>query len=207
MTRDFLNGLKPFYQLDIDISQALNPELDLIGLKKEANDAVHIWRIPHEKLPDVFDQDWLEYMRGMGLDVGSCLIFYRDAYYLHPSVHIDIHKPTGTPSHYAINWVLDPHDDSDMIWYTWPTEDSGTFDNTPADTPYLGWDIDKFTGQEIYRHTIGNQVTLVNTSMPHNVETKTKSRWAFSVRFKREDNNGAGHSWEKGVDFFQKYMK
>jgi hypothetical protein len=59
-------------------------------------------------------------MKSIGLEVGNCIIFYRDAHYVHPSVHIDIDKQTGNPAHYAINFVLDPLDDSDMIWYSYP---------------------------------------------------------------------------------------
>jgi len=207
MSTDFLKGNEPFYLLDISLEGALNPKLDFTAMKNEVKGPAHIWMIYHDRLNEIFDQQWMRYMSDLGLDIGTCMIFYRDPGYQHPSVHIDIHKATSKPSHYAINWVVDPEDDSSMVWYTWPDGYSGFEDVTMADTPYIGWDFDTFAGTEICRHTIGSKMTLVNTSMPHNVIMGDRPRWAFSIRFQRDANDGAGHSWIQSVEFFKQYMK
>jgi hypothetical protein len=195
--------------LDIDVSDAVSPSLDLDRLKSSLNGGpIGIWNWQHENLSEVFTKSWLAHMKQIGLNVGTCLVFYRDTHYLYPSVHVDVYNQTGNPIHYAINWILDPDDDSEMIWYTYPkdaTKNRGA--RTPADINYMYWELDNFTGQEICRHTVKNRLTLVNTSMPHNVETKTRPRWAFSARFSKDTNDGASESWQRAVEFFRPYFK
>lgn len=207
---DYLGDLSPYYVLDIDVQHAVNRALDLDHLRQGLDGGpIGIWFYHNHELEQVYERSWLQYMRSIGLDVGTCIIFYRDAHYVHPSCHIDIHKKTESASHYAINFVLDPEDDSDMIWYSYPagTTNLPPLSNTPADTPYVGWPLDGYTGKELCRHTIGPYMTLVNTSMPHNVETRSRPRWVISTRFQRDANNSAGESWQQAVKFFRPYFR
>jgi len=207
---DYLGGLLPYYELDIDTKDAVSSQLDLAQLHRTLDGGpIGVWLYGHAELEKVYTATWLRYMHSIGLDVGSAMIFYRDAHYVYPGVHIDIYKNSQLVSHYAINFVLDANDDSDMIWYSYPKgiTEFPALSSTPADTPYVGWPLDGYAGQELYRYTIGRRMTLINTSMPHNVETRSRARWVISTRFPRVANNNADESWQRAVEFFQKYFK
>ena len=208
MSVDFLQGTKPYYQLDISTQDAVRSDFDFCGLTASLNNsAIGIWMFYHEDLSQIFCTEWLSYMHDKGLPVGTCLLFYRSPWYQHQEIHVDIANATGEPSHYAINWTLNDNDDSEMIWYSYPNDAESSKARTPADTPYLGWPTSEFTGKEICRHVLGTQATLVNTSMPHNVYNRGHERWCVSVRFQRRAFDNAGDSWIKAVDFFRPYFK
>lgn len=206
---DYLRDLLPYYELDIDVSDAISPKLDLCELHKSLNgQPLGSWNYQHTELEQIFSREWLCYMRSIGLEIRNSLIVYRNAHYLHPDVHIDAGKNTSV-SHYSINFVLDPDDDSDMIWYSYPSGMSNLppLSYTPARVPYISWQLDGYPGQELYRYTIGRRMTLVNTSMPHNVETRSRPRWAISTRFYKVFNKDANLSWQQAVNDFQPYLR
>lgn len=201
-----MNKLKPWYTLDIDVSKAINPEFnktEWLAQSEFANSPIGIWHIPQSDLLKIFTQEWLRYMKELNLDPGSCLMFYREPNYLHPSVHIDMHGASGTPMIYALNWVIGD-DDSEMVWYNLP-EDLGSDMITPANTPYISWPADKFSKELCVKRKIGNQLTLVNVSKPHNVIVGNNPRWVMSIRFPFIKENIK--SWESAVEYFKPFIK
>lgn len=197
---------KPWHTLNIDVSNAVRTDVDFKKMFNESEYAqtnIGMWFVQNEELEKFFTKDWLLYMAGLGLDPGTCLIFYRQPHYIHPEVHVDIHKVSGQPTVFALNWVLDPEDDSEMIWYDFP-EDHNKFQTTPAGTPYISWPNEVFTNKEPITKCLGNNMTLVNTGLPHNVRVKNKERIAFSIRFPKTDNLT---DWESVVEFFKPFIK
>lgn len=204
--RNKMNNLKPWYTLDIDVGNAINPlfnKEDWLARSEFANSPIGIWHIPQPELSEIFTEEWLQYMKDLNLEPGSCLMFYREPYYLHPSVHIDMHGASGTPMIYALNWVIG-NDDSEMVWYDVP-KDSGNDMVTPADTPYVSWPINKFANVDCIKRKIGNHLTLVNVSKPHNIIVGSKPRWVMSIRFPYIKENIK--SWESAVEYFKPFIK
>lgn len=202
-----MDNLKPWYTLDIDVTKAINPAFnrsEWLAQSEFANSPIGIWHIAQADLHKVFTQDWLQYMKELNLDPGSCLMFYRAPHYIHPSVHIDIHGGSRTPMIYALNWVIDANDDSEMVWYNTP-KDLGDEMITPADTPYISWPADKFSNAAQVKRKIGNQLTLVDVSKPHNVIVGSNPRWVMSIRFPFIKENIS--SWESAVEYFKPFIK
>lgn len=208
-TIDHLGDLLPYYELDIDISDALSTKLDLFQLHKSLDGhPIAIWEYKHTELEQIYSREWLEYMCSIGLQIGNTLIFYRNPHYLNPVVHIDTYA-NASVNHYAVNFVLDPNDDSDMIWYSYPPGMTHLPPLTYTHTRmhYIGWDLGSYTGQELHRYTIGRRMTLVNTSMPHTIETRSRPRWSISTRFYRVLNKEANQNWQQAVNDFQPYLR
>lgn len=203
------DSLKPWYELDIDIKNAIRPDFDFKKMYEESEfstSPIGIWFMHHEELGDIFTPEWLAYMDSLGLAPGTCMMFYRKPHYLYPAVHVDIHKATSQPAAFALNWVLDPDDDSEMIWYDWPEEET-EYDITPAGTPYLSWPNEKFEGKPYVSRTIGNKMTLVKTGQPHNVIVRDKERWVISIRFPINKDNNAISDWKSAVEYFKPFIK
>jgi hypothetical protein len=201
-----MTKLKPWYTLDIDVNNAIRNDFDFAKLLENSefkNAPAGIFAIVHKDLKTLFTDTWLEYMKQQQLDVGSCLMFYRKPFYIHPETHIDIIKSTGALATYALNWILDPEDDSEMIWYDFPN-DTGSSENTPVNTPYVSWPNSVFDNQTPVARCIKNQLTLVRTGLPHNVIMREKARWSISIRFPVATNNIT--NWEEAVDFFKPWI-
>ena len=201
-----MNNLKPWYTLNIDVSNAVRTDVDFKKLFNESefkDDPIGMWFVQNTDLEKFFTKEWLEYMAGLNLSPGTCLIFYRQPYYIHSDVHVDIHMASGSPTVFALNWVLDPEDDSEMIWYDFP-ENENKFQTTPAGTPYISWPNKVFADKQPIAKCIGNKMTLVRTGLPHNVIVKKKERLAFSIRFPATDNL---KDWESAVNFFKPFIK
>lgn len=216
MDCDFLQGTKPYYELDISTIGAVRSDFNFDDLTNSLSGGpIGVWGFMHQELSTIFSESWLNYMENIGLPVGTCLLFYRTRDFIYPEAHVDIAKVNHAVTHYAINWTLDDRDDSEMVWYSYPTETQTLIQHIPAispfmspiDIPYTSWPLENFLDREICRHVLGTKPTLVNTSMPHNVETKTRDRWCVSVRFQRKAFDNAGESWIRTVEFFKPWMK
>lgn len=205
-------NLKPYYALDIDVSTAIRPDFDRESWRLKstyAGNPVDIWYIGHHRLNTLFTDEWLAYIKNLGIMLGGSLLFYRAAHYVHPGPHIDTHKETGLPTIMSLNFTLDFEDDSDMIWYDLPTE-PGTPGISPPQTPYTAWSEAEFANRPItHRHRIGReQLTLVDTSRPHNILVGTKERWAVSIRIPTRFQLAHGIvDWASAVEFFKPYIK
>lgn len=198
---------KSWHELNISIDDALNKDWDPeeFRLNSEfADGPLGIWFIEQSRLPMIFNTTWLDYMSGLNLDIGSCIIFYRAPHYIHPHVHVDMYKETGKPLIFGLNWVIDPEDDSEMIWYE-TAPPGGESQITPAITDYLNWPMEELKDIPYQSHCIGRKLTLVNVAKPHNIIVKNKARWVLSIRFPKlalPINN-----WNEAVDYFKPFIK
>jgi hypothetical protein len=182
-----------WYSLNIDFSNALKKDW--------------VWEIPDFKNPSIqytrpsriFNFEWLNYMKSIGVPIHFVMLFYKSPTYNFPRAHIDVSqvdvKTNKSLSYmtYAINWVIEGHD-SEMKWYNLPKESSNV-KYTSANNPYIDWPISTLT--EIDSANIQNLFTLVRTDIPHSVHVNNKSRWSISVR------SSSLFTWEDSVDHFR----
>lgn len=195
---------KPWHRLNIDISNAVREDFDFQNLysKSEYNGKLAgVWSFMHTTVDQLLSQQWIDYMYSIGLPVRSAIVFFRKPYYIHPGAHVDMFW-NGQVAIGAINWVLDPLDDSEMIWYDVPL-DTGQSLQTPAQTKYIQWDLDSVENHVLDRRCIAKQPTLVNVGIPHNIIVKSRSRWAVSVRLECD----TVHSWQEMVDHFSPFIE
>lgn len=199
-----MEQLKPWHTLNINISNAIKSDFDFKNLYNNSvfsKEQLGLWFYSNDNLEKLFNTQWLEYMKSIDLEVGCCIVFYRKPNYYRDEVHLDI-LDSGIPSVCALNWILDPDDDSEMIWYE-NTVPLPPFIKLPDnDIRYLSWPLSDFTDKEIARHTIGNQLTLVNVGIPHNVQVKNAERWCISIRLK----NKIMKDWNHAVETFSKFI-
>lgn len=182
------NNSNYYLNLSIDVGDALNPNFNLTDFKKTSSDPdkpVSVWAIQKENLSSVFNTNWLSNLDSLGLDLSYALIFYRKANYDDRTLHVDtLANPFKVVNH-GVNFVYDEDDDSEMVWYLLDSKDGTVEENfsTTGSLPACFWHLDSFYGKEVARKTIGRNLVLVNTSQPHTVQTFTKPRWSFSLRF------------------------
>lgn len=139
----------------------------------------------HLNAKNVFNAEWLMYMKSIGLPIASVMIFYRDSYAHTAQAHIDISKVEPfAVTNFGINWCYGG-DNSEMIWYRTPAE-GYKVQHTKAYTPYAAWDRSSLT--EIERVHLGEQVSIVRTGIPHSIIMGEDPRWAFSARCSLLDN-------------------
>ena len=195
---------KPWHVLDIDISNAVREDFDFQNLYNNSEyngKSAGVWNFMNHNVDQLLSQKWIDSMHSIGLPVKSAMVFFREPYYIHPGAHVDVFWD-GRIVIGALNWVLDPMDDSEMIWYDMPL-DSGQSLLTPAQTKYLNWDLDSVENHVLDRRCIATQPTLVNVGIPHNIIVKSRGRWAISVRLA----SGTVDSWQGMVDFFSPFIK
>jgi hypothetical protein len=192
---------KPWYRLNIDISNAVRADFDFNKLYSEsefADKPLGIWQFNSDTISKVFTDKWISYTKNLGLDINGAMLFYREPYFVHSEAHIDVRR-NNIPSVYAINWVIDPEDDSEMVWYNEPTTAKREA-KTEAGTSYSYWRMGEIADLEISRLCIGNRPTLVRVNIPHNIIVKSKRRWAISVRFAIEDSV---QTWNNAVEKYK----
>ncbi len=200
---------KPWYTLDIDVSNAIRPGFDFNKFFNESKfkgGPYGIWFIDKHELLDYFSEEWLAMMSEKDLAPGSCMIFYRSPHFVYPNVHVDLSIKTQKPITYGLNWVLDPSDDSEMIWYP-ETNFEPEQKVTPADNLYHAWPNEKFKDEPFVSKCIGNNLTLVNPGIPHTIIVGDRPRWAFSLRFPNNKNNGSITDWQSAVEYFKPFIK
>lgn len=217
-------NLKMWYELNIDISNALNEKLDLDVLYQESQfygRNLVVFFYDSSRIHKVFSPEWMQYMHSLGIPVKSCIIFRREPNYLCDHAHIDQFFDK-MPAIYAINWVVNPKDNSEMIWYdvpeSVPCKDDVYNDTTAkndnrfrdlssnSSTNFRSWLTKDVQPYEFARTCIGHKPTLVNTGVAHNIQTYDQQRWAISVRIKYHDGIVLDN-WQQVVDFYQPLIK
>lgn len=192
--------LKPWYTIDIDVSQALQNSLNLQSLltqaKKNQVQNMHFWFFTGNQLSTILNQTWIDRMQSMSMPVKGLAIFYRRPGYIHPTAHIDLPAGNKGKLGVALNWCVGP-DDAEMIWYNMP-KDTGNSDQIGGQN-FMEWPLEIL--EPISQRVIGNQCTLVRIDIPHNIEMHTHPRWLFSVRL--DANVVQCDTWEDQVKFFQ----
>ena len=200
-----MENLKPWYTLNVGIGDAIKQDFDFKNLYNNSafsKDQMGIWFYTYDKLRELFNTPWLKYMKSIDLEVGSCVVFYRKPNYYRDEVHTDLLSHSNLPAVYGLNWTLDPNDDSEMIWYENSVPPPPLMQVPENDLQYIGWPLSDFIDKEIAQHTIGNQLTLVNVGIPHNVRTKNLERWCISLRLK----NKIMKDWSHTVETFSKFI-
>jgi hypothetical protein len=162
-----------WYKLNIDCSNALRSDWKFPDTEgKEFG----VWS---ETAKNMFDPEWLQELYDNGIYVADALIFYRAPGHNTNNAHIDIHKDHPKKiSTFGLNMVFDG-DDSVMTWYKMP-EIKGPPARGAAGTVYYNWPISQL--EEIDRHTLGPELTLVRVGVPHTVIMGDKPRWCISAR-------------------------
>lgn len=201
---------KPWHVLKIDISSALKPGLRLQQFYENSEffgKGLGIWdfgKKTNYAVEDLFSESWLSKMEDMGIPVNSSLLFYRKPHLIYPEAHIDVFSDMA-PAIYAINWVADPSDDSEMVWYNVPDSLGESKIIGSTDTPYISWPLDQIEKYEFSRKCLGNIPTLVSTGTPHNIVVREKERWSISIRIRYHDGKLL-NSWQEVVEFYQKLI-
>lgn len=204
-----MDNLKPWYTLNVDVKNAIRKDFDFkkfFESSKFAGTPWGHWFFDKDELSDVFSSEWLQYMEHLDLMPGSCMLFYRKAHWQYADPHVDVEPKTQKPSIYGLNWVIDPDDDSEMIWYP-PASCAPIVNAAESGGIYHLWPVEIFAGQPIVYKCIGNNLTLINPAMPHTVIVNEKERWAFSLRFPHNKNNGSIIDWASAVEYFKPFIK
>lgn len=198
---------KYFVDLDIDATNALRSDLDLEDFKNTVknNDPVKSWTLQKEKLLDIYNKDWLDYIESIAGKIVGSLIFWRAPRYFDDKLHIDIKPDTLEVANWGLNFSVADNDNSDMIWYEPNTKellDGGNTKFTTSKSTYRVWSLQEFDGYEAARKKIGQKIVLINTSIPHTIETFNKERWGFSLR----TSDMANLTWEDATVKFQSFI-
>lgn len=180
--------MKCWYELDIDISKAIKETWKLPNSSK-VDSSYGIWYLQPR---DIFNDAWLEYMTDKSITITEVMLFYRGPYRTNAAAHIDL-KSFKEPTEvypFALNWVIGGKGSS-MVWYKQPS-DKIDIKLTAAKTKYADWKISEL--KEVDRHTITNNITLVNVGVPHNIIMGSQDRWCISARSNMLNNIEEWHS-------------
>jgi hypothetical protein len=190
---------KCWYNLNINVENALLPEYnsaDKLFKKFNPDKEIGHWIFNHQTLPEIFSQDWLNYMKDSNLELGSIMITYRAPFFFRPYVHVDVSQHEKLSL--SINWTID-NNNSYMNWFTMPTRDPDGFQYGPLNNPYPEWKNDEFT--EVDRCYISANPVLVRIDAPHNIIVGDTPRWCMVARtWHREDN------WNDAINFARDFI-
>lgn len=195
--------VKHWAKVNFDITNAIKSDFDFDLLYKQSKDygkSVAIWNFYDNQIYDLFQATWLKEMSDAGFPPRSAMIFYRAPHYQHPSAHVDI-KWTGDVCPYALNWTLNPDDDSEMQWYEVELK-SGKLEEDPI-KKYIYWPMDEVKDKIIDRKCIATQPTLVDTGTAHNIIMGVHPRWVISVRFDTPEIT----TWIQALDYFKNFIE
>jgi hypothetical protein len=196
---------QPWQLLNFEIQDAIRHDVNLKKYEekiKEINRPMGMWTFQQSRITEILNQNWLEQVKETyNIDIDFLAMFYRTPFYNHPEAHVDI-GIEGDVCIGAINWVLDPNDDSTMDWYSTPLTDQKIM-TTVTGTKYMTADMSHIKDFELCSRTIGNTATLVNVGIFHNITMKQKPRWAISVRPKLPEIK----NWQEMVNFFKPWIK
>ena len=199
--------IQPWRKLNIDISNVERKDFNfdqfyLNSKYKDFPGGFFEWR--KDNLTEVINQDWLDYMESINLEIDHLFVFFRKSYYQHPEAHVDIYHNSGRAAVFALNFVLDSADDSEMVWYKLP-EDTGNkielATQNATQKSYTSWPTEQVKDLELARCTIGRNMTMVSVGIPHNVIVNSKSRWCLSFRIKNNFN-----TWNDAVKSMKPYI-
>ncbi len=166
---------KPWYTLDIKIDNAIQSNFDFDKLwndsvfTKASNGSWGVWHFQGNEKFTIVTPEWVKYMHDINLEVGSIILFYRKPHYVHYGLHVDTYNKVGKPefSNYALNWVVNGNDASDMVWYDWPSQEGTleTYSDELGGFPYYYWPNLDHEPTEIASRRIGKTPTVVNVGI------------------------------------------
>ncbi len=203
---------KNWHAVDIDISNAINPQFKFEDLLVNATyvdkTGTGVWGYDGTTLTNFFTKEWLTYMQSLDIDVLAVLIFFRRPYYVFLTPHIDLLYGQENHPSIALNWIVGNNDDSYMVWYKTPLDAAQRPHEVVSSGQgheYIAWPYEDLV--EIERHTIGNQPTVVRTDIPHGIIVNASPRWSISVRCKLPGTTKTHVTWEQIVDYIQPHIK
>lgn len=188
-----------WYDVKINLEDCLRPDFEFPDVNEfQTNHAgwtqLKVW---YKDNHEVFNPEWLEYMKSIGYPIGWAILFYRvDPGIMANSAHIDM-MPDGTKALHGINWVYGGKD-SQMIWAKDP-DDTKKLLYSPANTPIVSWDPHSL--EEIDRVHVGMQPKLVRVDTPHYIDMGDEPRFCISTR---RSLKVEPLSWEETIELFRK---
>lgn len=184
-----------WYKLDLSSTKTAIRQDWIFPTPSELN--YGIWNLSADS---IFSEQWLQYLKTLGIPLDQVMLFYRGAGFDRKIAHIDVLPSSEETEKYiagALNFVLKGNGSS-MVWYGIPKASTKIRFILP-NTPFLAWSVSEL--EEIDRVHVGEELMLVRTSVPHNIEMGDESRWCISIR---SMNNANGDmSWDQLVDHFR----
>lgn len=220
--------MKPYIQTDISVKDSLKFDVkslqhhtpDFARTEIYMPGSGGVWYIDALHL---FNTDWLNNLNSMlPYNVTGAYIFWRSSSYQHPNAHIDslpkdhhLGEPRLTPVSTSFNWVLDHDPTAYMIWYKpwWNADDliegeraaqglipHPKFNDTTVQSGTMYYhETPVELLEELDRHSLSSQqLTVIRTDIPHNVQQGSRDRWCLSLRV--YPNNFS--SWRDTVNSF-----
>ena len=170
-----------WYRLNIDVTNIFNKNWKMPVPTGQNG----VWSFNAQ---EIFDPEWLEHAKSIGLPFLSCMVFYRGPKGGTPGAHVDLTNDKDPPRlhSFGINMILGGAG-SEMIWYELPHPvTKAHIHYTDAKTPYVSWPISAL--KEIERKALGPEITMVRTHIPHAIVMKDEPRWCFSARMAGKDD-------------------
>jgi hypothetical protein len=206
-----VSASKNWYKLAIDVTHALKDVQQIFALAEskffqKLNGAM--WTFENNEVKDYFTDEWIGYMRSLGLELDMAFVFCRKPG-AQPPAHVDCLSNTKDIYSIAINWVLNDNDESYQVWYRSLEDEEPPMWTTGH---YKGHyqinyqNIDKLI--EIDRCYIKQTPVMVRTNIPHNI-MHTGLRWSISVRFKIPayvPKDGKDLTWEEQVAIMKPFI-
>ena len=197
--------MKPWYTLNVDISNAVREDFNFNSLytnSKFANKPIGTWSFTNNEINNIVTPEWSTYICNLlGAELTEIMIFYREAHYICPEAHVDV-RSGGDISIYALNWVLNKNDDSEMVWYDAPLS-TARFKKLEENVVYRYWPLTEVQHNELTRRSIKNIPTIVNVGIAHNIIVNKYPRWVISARFRFSENT---KSWDDTIQFYKKFI-
>lgn len=182
---------KCWHNINLDTSFAINPSWQFPIVD---NSARHICRYSPS---EIFSTKWLEYMKNNSFDVSGAMIFYGPPNFQNIDAHVDLMtRDVIKPAIYALNWIIGGKY-SEMVWYNMPDISNQEIKWTPANTPFMKWPVSSLN--EVDRHSISTELTMVRVDIPHAIFVKDEPRWCISIRINDIDSI---IDWQSAIDYF-----
>jgi hypothetical protein len=185
---------RPWYIVDIDISNAIRKDFDFKKIKFLNNGLVHYHHQNESTISEVFETRWLEQMKLLGVEIQNAEMFYREPNALYPWVHVDAPGHNNKYS-LALNWCVGP-DDGEMVWYNPAGANINCIEDSPGS---YAWPMKDMV--ETHRHVIGAKCTMIQIDRPHSIIMHDLPRYCVSVRTKQKFDH-----WNQAVDKMKSFI-
>lgn len=169
-----------WYHLNLDVTNSIRKDFK----PDWSNRSVYSFTKPTE----VFNTEWLDYMKGHYLMIEAIMMFYKPAHLVGTLAHDD-----GKFRKFAINWLLSGSD-SEMVWFDF-AKTNPELHYTEAGTPYYPWPVTELT--VIDRCSDNSKPTMVRVDNPHTINVGVEPRISISVRTR------FNAEWQRSVDYLR----
>lgn len=168
---------------------------DHFQLQIGQKDASAYWVLNRSNLDKFLDNFWIKRFESRFHEIEYCYVFYKAKNFVSGNLcHIDIEPNSDEKVLYALNWCHGI-DDAYMIWYDYFTMYPEIVEQ--LNSKYV--QVEKNNLLEIDRKVIGSNLTLINTAVPHIVQSGTTDRWSISLRLKKIESI---KTWNNAMYYF-----